>query len=110
MTARLTAGLLVSALVRRMQAAGGHAMLLAKGDPTAGAILLVLTDRGRTTALLERTLGADGYILTPTGPADPDAPGTLPDYLARRRQRDPDLWVVELEGAEAAAVAGEVLG
>ena len=110
MTARLTSALLVSAMVRRMQAAGGHAMVLAKGDATAGAILIVLADRGCTQAIVERTLGPDGYVLLRTGPDAPDAPGVLADYLARRRTRDPDLWVLELDGAAAEAVAGDVIG
>lgn len=110
MTARLTSALLVSAMVRQMQAAGGHAMILARGDATAGAILIVLADRGRTQAIVERTLGMDGYALMRTGPDDPDAPGVLAEYLARRRTRDPDLWVLELDGAAAEAVAGAVIG
>ena len=110
MIARLTSALLVSALVRRMQAAGGHAMVLAKGDATAGAILIALADRGRTSGLVERALGGDGYRLMPVGPKDPDAPGAVSDYVAARRRRDPDLWVVELDGADAEMIAREVMG
>ncbi|TVV73888.1 DUF1491 family protein [Sphingomonas solaris] len=107
MTPRLAAGLLVSALVRAVEAAGGGAMVLAKGDATAGAILLVTATRGRTTGLYERTLGPDdAYGWTRAGPALPDDdPAVLADYLARRRRADPDQWIVELDHADPLAIA-----
>ncbi|WP_380873089.1 GTP-binding protein [Sphingomonas sp. DBB INV C78] len=111
MSERLAAGLFVSALVRRMEATGGGAMVLAKGDATAGAILLVIVERGQTQAVLERTLDERGrYRWTATGPADVDTPGALAEYIDRRRRFDPDLWVIELEGAEARRIADEVAG
>jgi hypothetical protein len=111
MSARVTAGLLVSALIRRIEAEGGHAMVLAKGDATSGAILIALAVRGVTTRLVERALGMDGaYAWVPSGPASFDEPGALADYIARRRRSDPDLWVVELDHERAEAIAGELLG
>lgn len=110
MTARLASGLLISALIRRIEAAGGHAMVLARGDRTAGAILLAIADRGVTLRLLERTMGPDGaYRWSPTGPSTFDDPLALGDYVARRRRTDPDLWVVELDSPEAETVAAELL-
>ena len=111
MSARVAAGLLVSALIRRIEEAGGHATVLAKGDPTAGAILLAIADRGVTTGLLERTLSLSGaYAWSPTGPAALEEPGALAEYLARRRRADPDLWVVELDAPEAGRIASELIG
>lgn len=108
MSARAAAGLLVSALVRRTEAAGGHATVLVKGDAVSGAMLLVIADRGETQALVERTLDMNGrYRLTPTGPKDM---AELTDYIARRRRHDPDLWVVELDCTQAEIIAGEILG
>ncbi|HWW65523.1 MAG TPA: DUF1491 family protein [Sphingomonadaceae bacterium] len=111
MTARLAAGMLVSALIRRTEAAGGHGMVLARGDAAAGAILLAIADRGVTLKLVERTLAMDGgYVLTATGPAALDEPGVLADYIGRRRRGDPDLWVVELDSPEAERIATELIG
>jgi len=111
MSDRLAAGLFVSALIRRMEADGGHGMVLAKGDATSGAVLIVLVERGETQAVLERTLDERGrYRWTTTGPEAPDEAGVLSDYIARRRRFDPDLWVVELEGPEARRIATEVAG
>ena len=102
MNARLTSALLVSALLRKVQSGGGMGAVLAKGDETAGALLLVFSDRGAASAIRERGLlsdGTPGWIKTgPGNPADADA---LTAYLERRRSIDPDLWVVELEGLKA---------
>lgn len=111
MTPRPAAGLLVSALVRAVEGAGGSGMVLAKGDATSGAILLVLAERGRPTALRERTLGMDeAYAWTPAGPATFDDPSAVSDYIARRRRSDPDLWAVELDHADALALAQGMIG
>jgi len=105
MSARLTAGFLVSALIRRVDDEGGNATVLAKGDATAGAILIQIADRGVATALLERSLGESGYAWRPTGPANPTE---RDDYIARRRRNDPDLWVIELDSPKAEAIVHEV--
>jgi hypothetical protein len=98
--ARPTSGLLVSSLLRRVAAEGGHGAVLARGDATAGGILLVLAMRGVTQRLVERGFAADGgYGWVPAGPKLSDDPAILADYLARRRRNDPDLWVVELDAA-----------
>ena len=105
--ARLAAGLLVSALIRRVEAAGGSGMVLAKGDPDAGALLIQLAERGAPGPLLERTLDQRGrYRWSPAGP-DEDARA---DYLARRRRNDPDLWIIELDHTDAADMVEEVAG
>ena len=107
--ARLAAGLLVNALVRRVGAAGGNAAVLARGDATAGALLLILTERGRDARAVERGLGPAGEsVLVPVGPAGGDE-SALTDYWRRRRARDPDLWVVELDIASAERFAAETI-
>jgi len=108
MAPRLAAGMLVSALIRRAEAAGGSGMVLAKGDATAGALLIQLAERGQPGLLLERRLDSQGvYRWSPTGP---EADADRGDYLARRRRSDPDLWVIELDVADAMALVEEVAG
>ena len=105
MTPRLASGVLVSALIRQVEAGGGHGAVLAKGDATAGALLLLLAERGQVKGLRERGLrpdGSAGWIAT--GPADAADPGALSAYIERRRHRDSDLWVVELDGLPEAEV------
>ena len=104
---RLASGLLVNALVRRVNDSGGIATVLAKGDPDSGAILIVATDRGGDPHCYER--GWDDQsrpALVATGPAG-DAEVT--DYWKRRRDRDRDLWVVELDSADAERFAAETI-
>jgi len=105
---RLAAGMLVSALIRRAEERGGSGMVLARGDATAGALLIQLAERGQPGPLLERRLDAQGdYRWSPTGP---DADSERGDYIARRRRADPDLWVIELDVAEAMTLVEEVAG
>ena len=109
MSARLASGLLVNALVRRVNAAGGSAMVLARGDAEAGAILVLATERGGNPRFFERCIGpADDFALVRAGPeSGDDAVST--DYWRRRRARDPDLWVDELDVADAERFAAETL-
>lgn len=109
MTARLTSGLVVNALVRRVNAEGGSAMVLAKGDAQAGAILIVALERGRNAGLFERGIGPDGKpALLRSGPSE-STDSDIFAYWQRRRSRDPDLWVVELDIADAQRFAAETM-
>jgi hypothetical protein len=106
--ARLTSHVLVSSLLRRAEAAGGFGAVLAKGDATAGAVMVILMERGTRTALLERLLQPDGsYAWQESGRAgvDEDAFRAL---LERRRRNDPDLWLVELDVADTERFAAEM--
>lgn len=110
MTPRLTSAMLVSAMVRRADAAGGSAMVLAKGDATSGAILLLLLERGANPRFIERGIGPQGVpALVPSGPADLADEASATSYWQRRRARDSDLWVVELDIADAERFAAETM-
>jgi hypothetical protein len=107
-SARLTSQVLVSSLIRRAEVAGGFGAVLAKGDATAGAILLILAERGTRNRLLERLLQPDGsYAWQESGPAAADE-AEFGAWLARRRRTDPDLWLVELDLADAGAFAAAI--
>lgn len=109
--ARLTSRLLASALIRRVEAEGGQAAVLARGDESAGAIIVALAEAGRTRGLRERALGPNGaYLWVACGPEPGEDETLLADYLARRRRLDPDLWIVELALADAEAVLAELVG
>ena len=105
---RLASGLLVNALVRRVQDGGGIATVLAKGDADSGMILIVATARGGNPRGFEPGWNEAGRrALVATGPiGDSEA---LDQYVARRRDRDRDLWVVELDSAEAERFAAETI-
>ena len=108
--ARLTSAMLVSALVRRADQQGGSAMILAKGDETAGAILLITYHKGTNPRLLERGTGPQGApFLIPAGPQDIADEEAVSAYWQRRRGFDRDLWVVELDIADAERFAAETM-
>ena len=106
---RVAASVLVSALIRAAEGQGGFGAVLSKGDATAGAILILLVERGGPPQILER-------VLTPTGDyrwqrTENQAAGnakTLQKFLQRRRQYDPDLWVLELDVPSAERFAAEM--
>lgn len=108
MSARLATGALVNALVRRANQAGGFATVLAKGDATAGAVLVVAQDRGQNARLWERGIGPSGDVeLIAVGPQE-DSQAQI-DYWVKRRRNDPDLWVVELDIPQAERFAAQTL-
>ena len=107
MTPRLTSQVLVSALLRRAQAEGGFGAVLAKGDATAGAVMVILAERGVRSALLERLLQPDGtYAWQESGGAKDEA--AFQALVERRRKYDPDLWLIELDVASAERFAAEM--
>lgn len=98
--ARLQAGLWVSAYIRRVSQTGTFAAVVRRGDDTAGAIFLKIN-----------TLGGDVLLLAPAMPSLDDVdPGRqwelrqragdeaeIDRVLRREAERDPDLWVIEIE-------------
>jgi hypothetical protein len=102
MDERLPAALEAAAIVRRTQSAGDFAAILKKGDPDRGALLLVVTSRGRHSACLERVLTAAGqYRWQSVGPADSQGSEEVRTFLAGRTRFDEDLWLIELDIADA---------
>jgi hypothetical protein len=98
MTARLASSILVSALIRQAESAGGFGAVVARGDATAGAIVVILTERGAEQRLYERLLQPDGsYAWQQTYSQDVDNKGEFQSHLDRRRRYDPDLWILELD-------------
>ena len=112
MSARLATSVLVGGLVRKAESQGGFAAILAKGNPTAGSLILVLAERGCAKAILERILQPDGtYSWQSVGARLGDDIGKsldVPALVARRRRSDPDLWVIELDIPSAERFGAEM--
>lgn len=102
MTARLAAHVWVNALIRRVNAAGGFATVIAKGDREAGGVLLLLVSHDCPTQVMQRVTGRDGgFVWQQTAVIARDDPSGLQDYLDRQRRYDSDLWIVELDIPDA---------
>lgn len=110
MSDRLPSGLLVSALLRRVNDAGGMGMMLARGDAQGGGILVIALESGNNPRVLERGIGPDGTMqLLAWTPPDVDDSSAITDYWMRRRRNDPDLWVIELDIPFAERFAAETI-
>ncbi|MFM5907429.1 MAG: DUF1491 family protein [Novosphingobium sp.] len=99
--ARLPAHLEISALIRRVDSAGGFATVIARGERDSGTIMIVTCEKGRNFRAWERMPQADGSRKwTPIKADDPENPCAFTTFIDRRRQQDSDLWIVELDVAE----------
>lgn len=96
MSARLTADFWVAAYLARLRAEDIAAFIVARGDATAGAILVKQSPLDGTATLRQRSFdpmtGTRNWMVLSQGPeAEVDA------VIARQRGFDPDLWVIEVE-------------
>lgn len=109
---RLPAGIEATGLIRRVEAEGDFAMLLRKGDPDRGALLLVIGSRGRHIACLERVLSlADGnYRWQRVGPGESAGSPEIANFLAKRQRTDPDSWLIDLDIAQPERFIAETTG
>jgi hypothetical protein len=100
---RLTSRLLVDGLRRRVQAAGGYATILQRGNDQAGAILIECREHGQITTILEKYSDMDGRIgWRPVEFAHAAPAKYAENYGQKRAASDPDLWWIELDVADAA--------
>jgi len=93
---RLTSHVWVSAYLTRLRLMGIPAFVVAKGDATAGAVLVKVSTLDGQACCYQRTFDfmADkrAWVVLAEG-ADRD----VEDALSRQKASDPDLWVIEVE-------------
>ena len=100
---RLPTEVWVTALVRRAQLNGASAFVLQKGEASRGDILLKVANlQGEARAYVPRTTMEGERVFVDltvqgVGPEEAD----VDDYLRRAKDRDRDLWVIEIEDREA---------
>jgi hypothetical protein len=95
---RLPAHLEIAGLIRAVDANGGFATVIAKGERDAGTILVICCENGTNARLYERMPQLDGsrkWALSKT--QDPENQSDFSDYCDRRKRQDADLWIVELD-------------
>lgn len=93
--ARLTTEFWVSAYLRRLSLSDIPAFVTAKGDATAGAVLIKQAPLDGTATLFQRSYDLDGNRVWVTL-AEGEERG-VDEAVARQRSFDPDIWVIEVE-------------
>lgn len=100
---RLSTRIWVDALLRRAQVGGAAAFVVQRGEESRGDVLIKVSDlSGGARAYVPRTSMEGDRVFVDLevqgiGPEEP----SVDDYLARARDRDRDLWVIEIEDREA---------
>jgi hypothetical protein len=96
---RLTADIWVSAYLARLRQMDIPAFVVARGDATAGAVLVKLNRLDGRATCYQRSMdlmtGERRWVVLTDG-AEPDVDASV----ARQRGFDPDLWVIEVEDRE----------
>jgi hypothetical protein len=88
--------------MRRVEAAGGFATLIRRGDPDRGAITLLVSEKGVISAVLERQLDKDfTYRWTKLSADRPFDEAAWRDFQEKKVNIDPDFWAIELDVADA---------
>src|SRR3546814_13638153 len=101
MEGRLPAHLEVGGLIRMIEAPGGFASVLAKGERDAGTVLILTMYRGEGAVLFERMPQLDGsrpYIAAKR--QNDENPREILEYIEKRKSQDHDLWVIEEDIAD----------
>lgn len=106
MSARLATGVWVAAYLARLRMAGLAAYVVAKGDVTAGAVVVkIVLPQGQAKAMVRSFDLASGArlwrVLAEGDEREVDG------LLQRERGRDRDLWLIDVEDAAGLALLGE---
>jgi hypothetical protein len=99
---RVKSEIWVKAYLRRCQAEAVPVVVVRRGDAAAGAIFLCVDKLDGTVCLYgPAPAGLEGSETERRWVrclgAQPVSSGEAGDYLARQREFDPDLWVIEIE-------------
>ncbi|RMF10796.1 MAG: DUF1491 family protein [Alphaproteobacteria bacterium] len=97
---RLKSEIWVTAFIRRCWASDVPALLVRRGEATAGAVLIKANGRESGCVIYARGLLADGSWgwRRATGP-DPVSEAEADRYVTRQIGYDSDLWVLEVESS-----------
>jgi hypothetical protein len=98
---RLPSDVWIMAQVRRCNDAGVTAMVLRKGEAKGGTLLLKINQFAEGCRVLSQARDIDGrlgWLAAFKGASVPEAEADA--YIARAADRDPDIWVVEVEDRE----------
>ncbi len=95
MEPRLTAAFWVQAYLTRLRLAGIPAFVTARGDATAGAVIVKVNRLDGTALAFQRSFDPSGERVWMSLAEGAEA--AVDAALARQRGYDPDLWLIEVE-------------
>ena len=99
---RLPTRLWVEALIHRAEVAGAAGFVVQHGDDRRGDVLVKVSQLDGQAAAFVPSMDLDGnrvFRNLATQGVGPEEKA-VDEYVARARQRDSDLWVVEIEDRE----------
>lgn len=83
------------ALIRRAEIGGAYAALTQRGDGDAGAVLVKICTLDGNAVLYQPIRNMSGeQVWLPKGPL---SERDIDDLIRKRKNTDPDMWVVEIE-------------
>ena len=94
---RLPTDLWVMGHIRAANSQGVPMMLLRKGDPARGTVLLKINRLDGGFTVLAQVRHDERLVWSRATGAEPVDEGVADAYIARQVKYDPDLWVVEVE-------------
>ena len=101
MDARLPVHIEVSGLIRQVQAAGGFATVIAKGERDAGTLIIICSENGTKLRAYERMPqpGCSRKWVR-IKDEDPENPREFSEWCDRRKSQDADLWILEIDARD----------
>ncbi|MGE5545638.1 MAG: DUF1491 family protein [Solirubrobacterales bacterium] len=95
---KLKAKLFIHAAIRRCTVEGLYATVVKKGDEDAGAVLVKLNRGAAGCVVFAQVRDKDGRLAWMAATGGEPVPEEKADaYIARAREIDYDLWVIEVE-------------
>ena len=94
---RLATDLYVSAHIRQASRENVPMMVIRRGDPSSGSIILKINLLNGTARILIEVRDDQARVWTPATNTDPMNERDADAYLARQADIDPDAWLIEIE-------------
>lgn len=94
---RLPVDLVISAHIRLAAQEGVPIVILRRGDPQSGTILLKINRLDGNAHLLMQARRGDELVWSPQAAIDPMPERDADSIMASQAEFDPDLWLIEIE-------------